>query len=166
MTVLRTILLSAVLALALSGCGYHATGHGEHLVLDASHRALCIRSVENPTLKPWLESVLRAEVRDEFTRRGHIDWASVKDAQADLHLVVNSFRSDASLTDSDDETIKSSSTITLTARIVSRDTGAELWNSGPVSASQSFTTGGKESAEHVVVNLAVRRLADRLTQAY
>ncbi|GAB6175407.1 hypothetical protein JCM16814_02980 [Desulfobaculum senezii] len=165
MRYLRAILPAVVLALVLSGCGYRLPDDEAPLVLDASHRALCIRSVENPTLKPWLESLLRAEVRDELTRRGSIVWTSAKDATADMHITVSSFRSDASLTDSDDETVKSSANINMQARIVSRADGSELWNSGTVSASQSFTTN-RDAAERRVVSLAVRRLADRLSQAY
>lgn len=162
---LRTFLPAVLLALVLSGCGYHFAGSEAPLVLDANHRALCIRSVENPTLKPWIESRIRAEFRDELTRRGTITWASVKDANADVFITIHSFRSDSSLTDSDDETIKSDATIDMRARIVSRTDGAELWSSGSVTASQSFTTD-REGAERRAVSLAVRRLADRLSQAY
>jgi len=164
---LLTTLLATLLALVLTGCGYHFSGQasGDDIVLDSAHRKLCIRSVENPTLKPWLESLVRSRVRDEFTKRQIIEWASVKDATADMYIDVTSFTSNSSLKDSDDVTVKSSANINLTAKIVSRETGETLWSSGNVSASQTFTTA-RDAAERRVVDLALRRLADRLFEAY
>jgi len=154
------------LALTLWSCaGYRQAANSDApLDLPVEARALFIKSVENPTMDPDLESILRAEIRDEFTRRGRVVWVDRDQATAYISIKVNSFRTATSLTDEDDTTIRSSSSISLEAWITSKDNGQELWR-GSASHSESFTSD-QEGAEADVMEMAARKLADRLNQGY
>ncbi|MDY7001026.1 MAG: LPS assembly lipoprotein LptE [Thermodesulfobacteriota bacterium] len=145
----------------LSCHGYHLKDQAP-VSLAKEYRSLFIVSVENPTMKPWLDARLRASVRDEFTRRGKIQWVSKDRAAAYLKIKVHDFSSNTSVSGSKDETIKSAAGIDLEAWIVSQKDGSVLWRSNRVSAGQSFLTGGRDQAEARVLDLAVRELADRL----
>lgn len=165
MRILRTLVVMT-LALALWGCaGYRqASNQDAPFDLPEDARALFIKSVENPTMDPDLESVLRAEIRDEFTRRGRVSWVDRDQATAYMKIKVKSFRTATSLTDEDDETIKSSASINIEAWIVAKGSGKELWH-GKASHSESFTSD-QEAAEADVMEMAARKLADRLNQNY
>ena len=143
------------------GCGYHLRDKSP-VSLPEEYRSLFIASVDNPTLKPWLEARLRAMVRDEFTRRGRIEWVPRDQASAFLRIKVYDFSSSTSVSGSKDETVKSAAGIDLEAWIVSRKDGSVLWRSNRVSCGQSFLAGGRDQAEAKVLDLAVRELADRL----
>lgn len=165
MKIFRFTLVMALALCVWSCAGYRQAGDGNApLDLPEEARALFITSVENPTMNPDLESLLRAEIRDEFTRRGRVAWVDRDQATAYMRIKVNSFRTATSLTDEDETTIRSSSSISLEAWITAKDTGQELWR-GSASHSENFSTD-QEAAEADVMEMAARKLADRLNQAY
>ncbi|WP_461208492.1 LPS assembly lipoprotein LptE [Desulfocurvus sp. DL9XJH121] len=163
----RLLALAAlVLALALSACaGYSITSKdGGTLALAPEYRTLFLKSVENPTLKPGVSADLRSRLRDEFSRRGGITWVDRDKAAAYLHVKVVSFTTSAAITDEDDETLKSSASISMEAWITKKSDGSELWR-GAASHSETFLTD-REQAEEDVIEHAARKLADRLSQNY
>lgn len=162
---IRTLVVM-VLALALAGCaGYRqASSADAPFTLPEEARSLFLTKVENPTMDPDLESVLRAEIRDEFTRRGRVKWVERDEATAYMKIKVNRFRTATSLTDGDEDTIKSSASISIEAWITAKESGRELWH-GNAGHSESFLTD-QEAAEADVLEMAARKLVDRLSQAY
>ncbi len=157
-----------VLALVAASCsGYRAASDREApLKLPEEYRDLYLRSVENPTMNPDLEARLRTALRDELTRRARVLWVGREQATAYVDLKVNRFTSQTSLTGADDETIKSTASIDLSATIVRRADGSRIWGADHVGYSQSFSGDAKAEAEDAVLDIAVRRLVDRLGQAY
>jgi hypothetical protein len=79
---------------------------------------------------------------------------------------VHRFTSHTSLTGSDDETLKSSAGISLTLDVFRRSDGVQVWTSGRVGASESYTGNDKNQAEANVLDMAVRRAVDRMAQDY
>ncbi len=158
----RVLFCGIVCVLFGFGCGGYHFKDKAPVSLAEEYRSLFILSVDNPTMKPWLDARLRSSVRDEFTRRGKIQWVSKDAAAAYLKIKVHDFSSSTSLTGSKDETVKSAAGIDLEAWIISQKDGSVLWSSNRVSAGQSFLTGGRDQAEAKVLDLAVRELADRL----
>jgi len=158
-------LMAVVLTLALTACGYRqASDKSAPFVLPEKARALFITKVENPTMDPDVESILRAEIRDEFTRRGHVTWVDRDKATAYLKIKVNQFTTSTSLTDENDDTVKSSAYIDVDAWITDKDSGKELWH-GTASHSESFTSD-QEAAEADVLEMVARKLTNRLAQDY
>ena len=159
--------LSILAILALSACsGYRVTGGDDaaSLALPEDARALFIKDVENRTVNVEVNHTLRTQVRDEFTRRGRVAWVDRESATAYLHLKVVSFTESAAVTDEDDETLKSSASISLEAWITRKSDGAELWR-GRASHGESFISD-RDAAEASVIEHAVRKLADQLAQNY
>lgn len=160
----RTVLLTLALVL-LAGCGYKNTQSGP-VALPENTRKLFLEDVENPTLNTDLYARIRSLVRDELTRRGQVQWVPRGEAEALMSVEIRSFTSKASVKDAEDETLRSTASINLQAQIVSAADRSVLWTSGPVGASESFTTGGQEDAERRVILLGVQRLVDRLGQNF
>lgn len=161
---IRIIVLVLLLALA-AGCAGYSTGGGG-LVLPEGKRSLYIRSVDNPTMRADLEARLRSVMRDEMTRRGRIQWSEPDQASAYVTLRVERFTSTTSITDKYDKSVLRSAQITLSAAVVDSAGGDTLWSSGEITASQNFLTGDQDSAEEKVIDLAVRRIVDRMHQNF
>ena len=154
------------LACLLTGCGYGFTKHQQITDLPDDLHSLFFEALDNPTLDPDLNLELRQRVRDEITSRGLLTWDSRETADGLLTLRVVRFTSNTTVTGEDDETIKSAATLRLEAWITRRRDGANVWNSGNISESQSFFGGGQGRAETTVIDLAARRLADRLASDF
>lgn len=161
------VLAAAVLAcLALAACAGYGLQSREALNLPEDRRDLCIVAVDNPTLRPDLSAQLRNLLRDELAKRGRVRWVDRAKATAVVHLAVESFTSQTTLTGSHDETLKSAATINLSAWIESRPEGKDLWRSRQVSVSRTYTGNNSAEAEDQVLELAAQRLADLMGQAY
>jgi len=160
------LLALALACAALAACAGYSLQSREILALPEDRRDLCIVSVDNPTLRPDLSAQLRNLLRDELAKRGRIRWVPRDQATAIIHLAVQDFNSQSSLTGSHDETLKSTATISLTARIERRPEGGDLWRSGDVSVSRTYTGNNASDAEAEVLEQAAQRLADLMGQAY
>lgn len=166
MTIARNTSPLLLLALLfLFGCGY-GFPTGEHASLPEQYRSLAISEVEHPTTFPWMEARLRSLLRDELNRRNWVTWEDKNKAKAWIKMHVEKYSRKAAVTGTDDETLRSSASITLRAVIVSRGTGQVLWNSGTVSTDWPFYTGEEEEADEEVTRRAIEILADRLSQNY
>lgn len=166
----QVLRVAAVLALALivSGCaGYRAASDADApFRIPEEFRDMHIRTVKNPTMDPDLEARLRTALRDELTRRGRAMWVPRERATALVDVTVHQFTTHTSLTGTDDETIRSSASISLTVSIVRRSDGSRLWVADHVGHSESFYGDDQEQAEASVLDLAVRKVVDRMTQSY
>ncbi|WP_028586155.1 LPS assembly lipoprotein LptE [Desulfocurvus vexinensis] len=162
------VLAALALGLVLASCsGYRNSAEPDApLKLPADCRSLFLRTVTNPTMAPGLEATLRSALRDELTRRARVAWASREAATAYVDVTVHRFTSQTSLTGSDDETLKSSASISLTVEIFRRSDGALVWSADKVGASESFTGNDRTQAEANVLDMAVRRAVDRMAQNY
>lgn len=159
-------LAAMALVLALTACGYHVTSLQKNapLALPKDCRSLFLKSVENPTLNPEIDLTLRTEVRDEFTKHGGVTWAKREAATGYLHIKVISFTTSSSVTDENDNTLQSTASISMVAWVTRKSDGKEVWRCG-TSHSETFTSD-EESAKEDVIEVAARKLADRMREDY
>jgi hypothetical protein len=167
-----TLALMLFLAAALSGCGYTFTGQapeGRSEVvsrLDPSLRKMVLVRVENPTIESWLEPRLRSLLRDEFNRRRLVTWTDRAQATSQLTVIIKKYTRETSVAGQQDQSLKLSAGMTIVLRVTRASDGAQIWDSGEQTQSESFYPGDSEGADQRITDLAVRRLADLMTQNY
>jgi outer membrane lipopolysaccharide assembly protein LptE/RlpB len=165
----RAVLLALLLLAASSACGYHFSGLSPVSMPHGITR-LHLQRVDDPTTQSWLEPRLRTVLREEFTRRGGVEWVPAGQAQGLLHVEILSYSSATKLENVRERTVKSQVVLKLRARIVRAGQGTELWRSGLVQATESFT-GPEDSSQsrqagERAVELGAERLADELGQNF
>lgn len=159
-------------ALVLAGCGYTFTGMGSEdadasaarLAPEMRHMALV--RVENPTTESWIEPRLRSLIRDEFTRRRLVTWTDKAKATSQLTVIIKGYTRGTLVSGQQDQSVKLQTSITLQFRVHRTSDGALLWASGEQGQSESFYPGDSDGADLRVTDLAVRRMADLMTQNY
>ncbi len=161
----------------LFSCGYTFVG-ASPISLPEDRHYMNISLVHNPTQEAWLESYLRSTFRNEFTRRGGVIWVSPEQAQALVHIEVSQYRSADGLTRERDETVKADVSITMEVKILSADTGEQIWTSGTISGRSSYFLAAEavelpgsygpeqRRASEEAVDQAVTRVADRLGDGF
>lgn len=161
-------------ALALSGCGYRFAGQaldtegkeGVSSRLAPEMRNMVLVRVENPTIESWLEPRLRSLIRDEFKRRRLVTWTDRAHATSLLTVTIKKYSRETSVSGAQDQSLKLSTGMTLVLRVNRASDGAVLWDSGEQNQSESFYPGDSEGADMRITDLAVRRLADLMTENY
>ncbi|MFO7728841.1 MAG: LPS assembly lipoprotein LptE [Desulfonatronovibrio sp.] len=160
----------------LFSCGYNFAGFSP-VQMPENKNDMFLGSVLNPTQDAWLEPYLRANFRDELTRRGGVNWVSQKQAQAIVNIDIQQLRTSEGVTGKRDKTVKNEVVITMKAEIVAVDTGEAIWSSGSVVGRSSyFLDGGLSmagiqgpglrSASEEAVDEAITRLVDRLGDGF
>jgi len=159
-------LLLVVSAWTLPGCGYNFAGTAP-VTLPQDVRMLYIRDVHNPTQEHWLDSYLRSNFQDEFTRRAEVSFVSEDQAESWIRLEVNRYSTSEELTGAGDAQVRSDIDIDLEATMFDSDTGDQIWSSGSVRGSSSFYEEPEErAAAREAVDEALRRIADGLRQDF
>lgn len=154
------VVICAILML-LGGCGYQIAGE-QRIAIPDRYRQVFITRVDNPSLETWLEPDLRAGVRDEFSRRGLDMVNSREEATSFLRVKISRFGSTSKVTDSRDQTVKHQAYISIEASLVSKGDNKSIWESGPVELYESYEGSDPSSASRLALELAIRRLGDRL----
>jgi hypothetical protein len=162
----RTFTIWLVLICSLTGCGYTFSGMAP-IELPQGQTLLCITKFENPTTEPWLEPSLRAEIRDEFTRRGQVKWVSRNEAETLVTIRVIRYSSSSTLKGSNDETVTSAVQLSVAVDMYNAADRTVIWTSGPINVSESFRgDSGEPKAREDAVRLTAEQIADRLGQAF
>ena len=169
----RLVVLSALAlaCLALAGCGYKFTGSSisdeESVnVLPQHYRDLAIVRIENPSVEPWLEPRLRSLIRDEFTRRRLANWVERSKAAAFVTVQIKQYTRSTALAGAQDQSVKLNTGMVWKVRIRRAGDNLVLWDSGEQSQTESYFPGDSEGADLRITDLAVRRMADLLTENY
>lgn len=167
----RILPLLLALAALLGGCGYRFTGQSyaddENVsVLAPQYRDLAVARIENPTVEPWLEPRLRSLLRDELTRRRLAHWVERSRATALITVHVKQYTRSTALAGQQDQSLKLSTSITYSVRVRRAGDNLMLWDSGEQTQTESYYPGDADGADMRVTDLAVRRLADLMTQGY
>jgi outer membrane lipopolysaccharide assembly protein LptE/RlpB len=157
------------LATLFLACGYHVRSSAP-IVLPENICSLYVEKVTNPSTESWLEPYLRSSLRDEFTRRGQIQWVDKHQAKGILEILISTWRSSTLLEDADDQTVKSEALMRFKARIYRHKDHTLLWESNLIEVRESYSSGmyerGGQKAEHRVIDLGMERLADQLSQNF
>lgn len=169
----RLVVLCALLLalLSMAGCGYKFTGSSisdeESVnVLPPQYRDLAIQRVENPTVEPWLEPRLRSLIRDEFTRRRLANWVERSKAAAYVTVQIKQYTRSTALAGQQDQSVKLSAGIVWSVRVRRAGDNLVLWDSGEMTQNESFYPGDADGADMRLTDLAVRRVADLMTEGY
>lgn len=166
---LSKTLLVCLAALALASCGY-GFGADSASVLEppspGTLPTLKIKSVENPTLYPWLPHILRAEVRDEIAARDIAHWVDSGKADYEISIKVARFTNRSWLTDPNDITLLYNVDMALEAIVYRGDSNEEIWRSGQISYSQSYEQIQERVAGGEITRELARRLASAMQHAF
>lgn len=163
------VVLVCLAALMLASCGY-GFGNDAGSVLEAPAPGvlptLKIKSVDNPTLYPWLSHVVRSEVRDELAARGIARWVDSGKADYELSLKVDSFTFRSWMTDIDDVTMLYSASMLMEGIVYRGDSNEEVWRSGQVAYSQTYEQVQERTAAGDLVRELARLLVNRMRQSF
>lgn len=153
----------------LSGCGYGLGTDGPS-VLEAPAGGglptLKFKSVENPSLLPWLPHIIRTELRDEIAGRDLARWVDSGKADYELAIVVDSFTFRSWLTDSDDATTLYTASMSLTGTVYEGGSNRVVWRSGALSYSQSYESLQERVVASELTKELARRFANAMRQAF
>jgi ABC-type uncharacterized transport system auxiliary subunit len=171
---MRTLVLAVGLACLalLAGCGYSFTGSAPAGSADVQSRLapelrkMFIVRVENPTTEAWLEPRLRSLIRDEFNRRRLVTWTDKAKATSQLTLIIKKYTRSTSVSGQQDQSVKLSTGMTYILRVTRASDGAIIWDSGELQQDESFYPGDSEGADMRITDLAVRRMADLMSENY
>ena len=135
-------------------------------VLGDGSQTIKIERVEQVTMYPWVPYYLHSIVRDEVNLRRLAKW--VDDGPADYLLTITmpSFNVRSSVSNRQDVTLLSSSTVTLELVVRSGRNGSVVWRSGAVSYSDTFETVDEASAIRNGLEEALDRALDRMQQKF
>ncbi|MBI9109689.1 LPS assembly lipoprotein LptE [Maridesulfovibrio ferrireducens] len=161
----KRLLLLLCLVFFVSGCGYHNSA-SEPNRLPEAFREVAIAEVTNPTLERWLEPKIRSGLRDEITRRGQLTWVEKSKAEALFNIRIVKFSNGSRVLGDKDKTLKYNATLRVQMKVVDAADGHLIWNSGNVEVTESYYTGQEEATDELIVRLLIRRLVDRMNQAY
>ncbi|WP_052507523.1 DUF4136 domain-containing protein [Desulfonatronovibrio magnus] len=171
------VILFLLLTFLTSSCGYNFVGTAP-INLPHDKKNLFINFVLNPTQEAWLEPYLRSQFRDEFTRRGQVNWVSEESAEALVTIQINEFRTSDSLTARQDRTVRTTVVINMEAKFLDARTSELIWSSGQATGSSSFFLAAEDAsmpgssgplqqrASREAVDQAVTRIADRLGERF
>lgn len=150
----------------LTACGYQLSAQAP-ISLPQNSTHLFLAEVTQPTTETWLDPMLRNSLRDEFTRRGNVTWVGRDEAQSSVVMQVLQYSTSDSVKGRDDVTVTSQAFIQVEVSFFSTETGALIWTSGLVNASETYRGAtNKRQATQNAVNLAMRMVADRLAQKF
>ena len=156
--------LVVVLALLLlAGCGYHAPGAGVAWV-GQQGRTLCVELFANRTVEPYLDSVMTEEMAMQLSRSRLVELVEDRKS-ADLLLggTVTAFESHPSAYGANDQISEYRATMTVTARLVRRESGAVLWQE-EITRSETYPALVDKSRQQEGESLSARVVARRLAE--
>jgi len=159
------------LSLLAGGCGYGLDGFGSsssraHSVLGDGSRTIKFDKVEQVTLFPWVQYYMRDMVREEVSLRRLARWKD--EGRADYLLTVNmtGFQVRSYISNVYDNTLLSTTTVSIEFIVRNGRTGAVEWKSGPVYYSDNYEVVDEDSAVREGLKEAVRLGLDRMQQQF
>lgn len=166
---LARLLILCLTLTALAGCGY---GFGTDApsvmpsLIPGALPTIKVKSVENPTLYPWLPYVIRTELRDELAARRLGQWVDTGRAEYEIAIRVENFLIRSWLLDSDDKTSLYSASMTMEGIIYRGDSNEEVWRSGKIGYSQSYESIQERLVAEDLTRELIRRLLSAMRNAF
>ncbi len=163
--------LALCAALLLAGCGYHL-GADSPTVLNkngtftGSLPTLKIKEVDNPTLYPWLNYMLRGSLRDEVGARQVAKWVDSGRADYEISVKVDHYTYRSWTYDRDDVPLLYDANITLNATVYRGNTNEVVWRSGMMGYTQRYEKVAEKVAAADIVQNLIRQLVDRMRQEF
>ena len=164
----KYLLLPLCLALFLGGCGYGLGSDADTVLKPIEPGVLPtvkIKSVENPTLYPWLSYVIRSEIRDELAARKIARWVDSGKADYELALKVTQFTFRTWITNAQDATMLYDANLTMEAILYQGSSNKQVWSSLS-SYNQTYDTVQERTAASDLVRELVRRTVLAMRQSF
>jgi len=152
----------------LVGCGYTWRGEQGSIatqsIIENNTKTLKIQAIEQPTLYPWLSYFVRSVLRDEITQRNIATWVDSGSADYEMLVTIKDFqiRSYGSYAYSSLLTARTNMELTL----YDGKTNAIIWQSGPITYSETYEDVNEDVALKELVIIIVQRSIDRLQQQF
>ncbi|WP_320170956.1 LPS assembly lipoprotein LptE [Maridesulfovibrio sp.] len=162
---IKRLLFLLCLLFCITACGYHNSASAPNRLGEKFHE-IAVAKVENPTLERWLEPKIRSMLHDEIIRRGQLVWADRSKAEALISIKIISISSGSRILGDNDATLKYDKSLKVQMKVTDAADGTMIWNSGPVEVTESYYSGQEDAANELVTELLVRKLVDRMSQAY
>ncbi len=154
-------LLSCMLLLCLTACGYNFAGQGE---LPGGAKTIFVPLFKNQTAEPLLENNLSNAVSVVFARNNRMSLiADRQAADAVFEGVVKSFSSRALAYDQNDDISEYRATIQVEARLLQEDDGRLLWQ-GTVAWSEAYDAATNKNLQEVLKQEAIDEISQRLAE--
>jgi hypothetical protein len=170
LSALSAALLFCLLCLGPGGCGYTLGSESPSVLTRHSGSTrvptLKVKSVDNPTLYPWLPYSLRNELRNELAARNLAVWVDSGRADYEIDLKISSYTYRSSVYDYNDVTQLYSANITVVATVYEGGTNQVIWRSGGISYADSRERLEEKGAASYLIQNIVRQLADRMRQVF
>lgn len=157
------LVISLLVGMFLSGCGYHAPGSGDRWA-GAGGRTLRVELIENQTSEPYLDTILSDEITTQFARSRLVEVTDRRDA-ADLLVTgeVTAFSSSALAYNPKDDISEYRAQLTANVRLLRRSDNAVLWQ-GTLSRGETYSSRDDKSLQQAGEGLAARVAARRLAE--
>lgn len=166
----RAVRCAVLLALCgLAACGYGLGSEARTVLPEVAGRpvpTLKFKSVDNPTLYPWVNAVIRTEVRDEIAARRIARWVDSGRADYELSIKVERFTFRSWLTNREDLTTLFAASMVLEGIIYKTDTNQEIWRSGKISYNQNYEQVQERVAAGELTRELARQLASKMQQTF
>lgn len=156
-------ILSLLLLLVLSGCGYHLPESSDTWI-GGEDRVLYVDLFENQTVEPYLENFITDALVAEFSRSRLVELTENPEL-ADLRLtgVVNSFSSSALAYSSNDDITDYRAAMNVSTRLIRSRGGEVLWQSS-FSNSEDYLADVDKNQQLEGERLAAREVSKRLAE--
>lgn len=156
----RFVVLVALLALLLSGCGYRLQGRSDALPGDV--RSLYVELFRNDSYEPYLENSITNEVVGRFARHDRLEIVE-QPAQAEgiLGGRIVGYSNSALSYDSDDNIAEYRSKMTVEGVLRRVDNGEVLWK-GTVAWQEDYPVSSDKTLQDDREQLAILEISQRL----
>ncbi len=162
---LPALLFLLLAAASLGGCGYQMAGSMPSVMGDTS-RTLKVKSVDQPTLYPWMGYIVRSALRDEVSSRNLARWVDSGQADNEISLKVESYTMYSQVRDVKERTLIFTGSMTISAVLYDGRTNDIIWRSGPVSYSDSYDALDEKKAAQELSAEIIRRITANMRMRF
>ena len=167
---LALCLLACVFA-GLAACGYHLGADSPSIFSGGNSTSrqlptLKVKSIEHPTIHPWMGYELRNRLRHEISARHLAAWVDSGRADYEITLKVTGFYYRSDVTTQYDATLLYAADMTLEGLVYAGESGKLVWRSGNISYGQSYELIDEKPVAVDLATNIIRQLADKMRQAF
>ena len=168
--IVAVCLLACALA-GLAGCGYQLGADAPSIFSSGNGTAkklptLKVKSIEHPTLYPWITYELRNLLRNEVTARHLVEWVDSGRADYEITLKVSGFYYNTHVTTRDDIAQLYAADMTVEGLVYDGATNRLVWRSGQVGYSQAYEQIEEKTVAVELAANIIRQLVDRMRQSF
>ena len=156
-------IISVLLLLLLSGCGYHTPGASDTWV-GGEARILYVQLFDNRSIEPYLENYITDALIAELSRSRLIELTESPD-KADVRLVgnVKDFTESATSYGKSDQITEYSATMAIAVRLLDKNSSDIIWQKS-LSRSEDYLATINKNLQLEGQRLAAIRVSQRLAE--